>query len=1023
MPLSNPASGIPLPMTAEVVRNDVLIRLESRWSVPITLVIAGAGFGKSTALAQAIRANAVEPRGIDVWYSCVPGDENAEVLGRALLTALGGRGQQPDLVGQLVDALTVYSPLEVCLVIDDAHEIRPDSSAAELMTSLVRCLPYNAHLVIASRLDPAIALSKRRAAHGVVEVTDEHLLFSSEESALFAKRLGRNPDSVANLGGWPALVRLALSVRPDLAASFAREEVLDGLTGNQRRTLFVLSNLGLADERQVAEVLREPVDLGALATAVPMIATTEDGRFRAHDLWRNAVLRTLDHEQSTMLRARVIDWLIDDMQLARAGQLAVAHHDIDLLLKVSLEMVSRSISVLPVDIVRPWNDVLQRSVPEAPATILLLAAITHSLDFADASVDALVDQAMEGFRSAANFDGEIAALAMGTVAAHSRGDFTRLITLAARVKTYPQFGLHPVANFASHAVAAVVAEMSGDVEGALSELRAAHLELVPSGISTAVQRFLFHCLLVNGEADEAANLADRMVATTDTPMVRYLPTFARWMNGQPETLLHLGGPPEHEPGTSSRDQFVRHTMIGFVWSCLGGADEVKAILHSRWQSEHARLGAINCRDEALAAILRALDAVLSHNDNEAARHIDELMTKYGDEPVVEQHLHRFLPVSYVVSPVLQCRWDTAQLGPSHRLSRRVARLLVELRKGAQTVDTSLINPAHVLTSLPLPWSIELSCRLHSIGDAAGQRFADWLVEHVTDNALIELRLCAGQANEDGPVRLAAADLLRRLPAPPSNHTNVSVLGPLTITIDGVPVESAQLRRSRVRSLLALLTVQPTMARERVIDLLWPDLGPTEGARNLRVTLTYLRQLIEPQRLRGEAAFHVRADGDTIRLHVSDSLTVDLWEQCRLTDEAESCRRNGDIDATITKLAQGTALWRGDPLVDLCDITDHESVVEQTRLTQCRAVLQLGELRMARGLAAEAMIDAERALTLDPYLERAHRLALAAALQVRDFTAVATAERRVTRFLEELGVTPEPATQILLRQASPQSSTA
>jgi LuxR family transcriptional regulator, maltose regulon positive regulatory protein len=559
--------------------------------------------------------------------------------------------------------------------------------------------------------------------------------------------------------------------------------------------------------------------------------------------------------------------------------------------------------------------------------------------------------------------------------------------------------------------------MSGDIEGALRELRAARLDLVPSGVGTAIHRFLFHCLLVSGEAEEAGVVADRMVAAGDNSMVRYLPTFARWMNGKPEAILLLGGPPEHEPGTSSRDQFVRHTMIAFVWSGLGKVDEVRAILEGRERSAGDRLGVVNCRDESLTAVLRALDAVLTHRDADAVQHIEELLAAYGDDPVVEQHLRRFLPVSYVANPTLRRRWDAAELGPSHRLSRRVARLLVDLREGARGVDTSLVEPAHVLTSLPLPWSVELSCRLHSIGDEAGQRFADWLVENVTDAALNELRGEAAQANDNELVRVAAADLLRRLPAPPANHTTVSVLGPLAIAFDGTPVPSVQIRRSRVRTLLALLTVHPTMTRERVIDLLWPELGPVEGARNLRVTLTYLRKLVEPGRNRGEAAFHVRADGATITLHASDSLTVDLWDLRRLTEEAELCRDQGDIDATIAKLAQATALWRGDALVDLCDVADQESVIEHARLTQCRALLELGELRLTRGLAAEAMIDAGRALTLDPYLERAHRLALATALQVRDVAAVATAEQRVTTYLDEVGVAPEPATKILLRQAA------
>jgi LuxR family maltose regulon positive regulatory protein len=80
---------LPMPLADEVSRPRLLARLDARWLHPVTVVQAGAGFGKSTLLAQAVRANAVEPRGIDVWHACTPGDVVADVLGPALLGVLG----------------------------------------------------------------------------------------------------------------------------------------------------------------------------------------------------------------------------------------------------------------------------------------------------------------------------------------------------------------------------------------------------------------------------------------------------------------------------------------------------------------------------------------------------------------------------------------------------------------------------------------------------------------------------------------------------------------------------------------------------------------------------------------------------------------------------------------------------------------------------------------------------------------------------------------------------------------------
>ncbi len=249
---------------------------------------------------------------------------------------------------------------------------------------------------------------------------------------------------------------------------------------------------------------------------------------------------------------------------------------------------------------------------------------------------------------------------------------------------------------------------------------------------------------------------------------------------------------------------------------------------------------------------------------------------------------------------------------------------------------------------------------------------------------------------------------------PTGVTRISVLGPLTVAFDATRAHPPALRRTRVRTLLALLVVHRTMSRERAIELLWPELDLDSGARNLRVTLTYLRQLLEPQRPSGEASFTVRSDATTITLHASEHLVVDLWELQRLTGEAAKGR--GDADRTIAALAAATVLWRGEPLTDLGAVLDQESEVEAIRLLQCRSLVELGELRLSRGRPTEALVDAERALALDPYAERAHRLALAAALHGHDRRRVDVVARRTRSSLDELGVEPEPATRILLGQA-------
>jgi LuxR family maltose regulon positive regulatory protein len=240
-----------------------------------------------------------------------------------------------------------------------------------------------------------------------------------------------------------------------------------------------------------------------------------------------------------------------------------------------------------------------------------------------------------------------------------------------------------------------------------------------------------------------------------------------------------------------------------------------------------------------------------------------------------------------------------------------------------------------------------------------------------------------------------------------------VLGSLEVRHDGLAATGGELRRARVRELLAVLVVEPCISRDRVIEALWPDLDAESGSRNLRVTLTHLHRLLEPARPPGEATFHVRADASMIRIVASPHLTVDLR---RLAAAATTARDAGDVARAIPHLEAAVALHRGAPLVELDRVGGFDAHIEAIRLLEVSCLLELGTLQLTAGDAGAAVSCAERALAREPYLEAAHRLAIAAAGQRRDETRVASAVARTRRALDELGVSPEPATEMLMRAA-------
>ncbi len=244
-----------------------------------------------------------------------------------------------------------------------------------------------------------------------------------------------------------------------------------------------------------------------------------------------------------------------------------------------------------------------------------------------------------------------------------------------------------------------------------------------------------------------------------------------------------------------------------------------------------------------------------------------------------------------------------------------------------------------------------------------------------------------------------------------------VLGPLEVTHDGEVSTAPALRRGRVRELLCVLVVERTVTRDRVLDLLWPDFDLDRARPNLRVTLTHLQRLLEPRRRTGDPPYFLRADGEHLRLVAVAGLDVDLWRVEQHLDEAEAARREGDSAARVAALRATADRWRGDPLPDLDGIARLAGVGRQVSRRLVDATLDLGELELVLGDHAAAATRAARALAADELDERAHRLAIAAALQRRDPVAVTTATGNLHRALDELGVEPEASTAMLLRQAT------
>ncbi len=204
--------------------------LADRASVPLALIVADAGYGKTTLLAAAARSL---NRPV-VWYSLMASDADPVVLGRYLLEAFrretprfgkdferalaeakpGVRSAEM-LGGVFANALGTLKGPPHHLVLDDFHEVQDDPGVIAMVGAILRHLPDRVRLWIGSRSMPPLPLERLRARGDVFELNSSHLRFSLEELGELFRDVYGHPLSDPDLAalddatlGWPTAVHL-----------------------------------------------------------------------------------------------------------------------------------------------------------------------------------------------------------------------------------------------------------------------------------------------------------------------------------------------------------------------------------------------------------------------------------------------------------------------------------------------------------------------------------------------------------------------------------------------------------------------------------------------------------------------------------------------------------------------------------------------------------------------------------------------------------------------------------------------
>jgi DNA-binding SARP family transcriptional activator len=261
----------------------------------------------------------------------------------------------------------------------------------------------------------------------------------------------------------------------------------------------------------------------------------------------------------------------------------------------------------------------------------------------------------------------------------------------------------------------------------------------------------------------------------------------------------------------------------------------------------------------------------------------------------------------------------------------------------------------------------------------------------------------------------ARSLLVAAPAPPGDVTEIAVLGPLALARNGEPVTDRDLRRERVRALLAFLVGHRTTSRAAITAALWPDLDERAAANNLRVTMTYLLRVLEPGRPAREPAYHIRVDGQAVTLVTSDWLRIDVDRFDEHVTRAARAEADGTPSLALEHNLAAIALYRGEAHEGVADADWIALERDHFRVRFVAAATRAGELLVGRGNVDEAERVARRAVEVDPWAEDAYAVLVSVALARGDRSAARRTLDRTLAALADLGVEPSEETRRLRRR--------
>ena len=1029
----------------------------------LTIVQAGTGYGKSTALA-ALAASKEKESLHFVWYRLEAEDSDAQSfllhllhgfgiafpnLSDAPLAALEAWGQQPSwtaVIDSLINELASELTNSTFLVLDDVHLINDSSEPIRILDRLIGLAPDNLHIILASRYPLALpSLVTWRVKGQLLEINQKELAFTPAEiDTLFRDTYGHalsfeQASMVINrIEGWPIALHLIWQqLQRDGGASLA--QALSQLSGSASDLFQFLAQEVLAQQPpDIQAFLGETAVLREMTTPLCnqlrrrqdsqqmlryllekglFVVNLGNGYVRYHHLFRELLYSQLSPDQTARLHqdaATIYQQQGDEEE-------AIYH----LLAAKAFDKAAVSLATMGRRMVRLGRlDTLASWIANLPPEILAHypSLLTYLGDIA--RLHSRFEEALGWYQQAEQ-------------RSRSQGDRRSIgQALRGQARVYlDTVNATKGEELLQEALRLADGQEDRDSQARLLELLAENM--LNQGRTRDAENYQNQARKLRAQGPDQAELPVRLLLRTgrlaearvmletqakleeQSPVLRprahretlLLLSLVLAYQGEAEPALQtaVAGTKRGQELTSLFITAVGHFRQGHAWLLYKNEHGYEQARRSFQQgiALSERLEVPRLKIEAFWGLCQAHGFVGDHKT--ALNYAQEgiaLARMHGDE-WVEMNIRLAMGATYTL------------LGHMQDANEWLAQAAVGYHDCSDMLGETAVRLWRCLLWHKTEDNTRLKRDMDELLPLINQNQYEFLFQRQTllgppdHRALVPLLLfardhCQHTTIADGILMQLG---LSQLELHPGFQLRIQTLGPFRIWQGSEELPSRAWRRKKARQLLQLLlTFRGTLLhRDQIAEMLWPELDPDGAVRDFKIAFSAMCSVLEPNRKRNAPSAFVVRDGSRYGLREEADLWLDATEFEQLIEQGDQHYQKDEARAAMV-YETAVSLYEGDYLQAYPYETWSHEERERLRARFLQAADRLAQW-LARQQNWETVIDlCQTILQQDDCWENAYRLLIQAYIQLGNrVQALRTYQRCETALKAGLGVTPAPAT--------------